>query len=76
MKRPVIRTRAGQMSWLQVLALIISGVAYVTGNMMTALIMLLVATLFGVAAMITRFRDAQRNDPELFRALQQRRRRR
>ncbi len=76
MKGPVIRTRSGQLSWLQVLALVISGVAYLLGSMTTAVIMLIVATLFGVAAMITKLRDAQRNDPELFRALQQRRRRR
>lgn len=71
-KRPQIRTRAGQLTWLQVLSLALSGVFFVMGSMLPALALLLVATLFGAAAAIRRVRDARQSHPELFR---QRRRR-
>lgn len=59
MKRRLIRTKAGQLTWLQVLALAISGVAYLMGSLTTAVVMLVVATVFGVAAAVIRVREAQ-----------------
>ena len=59
MRRRLIRTKAGQLTWLQVLALAISGVAYLMGSLTTAVVMLAVATIFGVAATVIRVREAQ-----------------
>lgn len=59
MKRPLIKTKAGQYSWLQFLALAISGIAYWLGSMTVAIAMLVVATLLGVAAMVYRLREAR-----------------
>jgi hypothetical protein len=58
-KGPLIKSKAGQYSWLQVLALVISGIAYVTGSMTVAIVMLAVATILGVASMIFRLREAR-----------------
>ncbi|MGE5618970.1 MAG: hypothetical protein ACM3US_06885 [Sphingomonadaceae bacterium] len=63
---PRIRSRAGQLTWLQVLSLAISGVFFVNGDQLPAMVMLVLATLFGVTAAIRRVRDAQRTHPELF----------
>ena len=68
-----IRTRSGQLGWLQVLSLAISAVFYAMGDIAPALLMLVLATLFGVTATMRRVRDAQRTNPELF---QQRKRKR
>jgi hypothetical protein len=56
---PVIKSKAGQYAWLQFLALIISGIAYVAGSMSVAIVMLGVATIMGVASMIIRLREAR-----------------
>ncbi len=67
MKRFQIQTRSGQLTWLQLLSLAISGLFFVIGSTVPAFVMLLLATLFGVAAMIRRYREAQHSNPELFR---------
>jgi hypothetical protein len=56
---PLIKSKAGQYSWLQVLALIASGIAYLAGSMTVAIVMLGVATVLGIAAMVMRLRDAR-----------------
>jgi hypothetical protein len=68
-----IQTRAGQLAWLQVLSLAISGLFYYLGDLLPALVMLVLATLFGVTATMRRARDAQRTHPELFQKRQRRR---
>lgn len=72
MKIPKIQTRSGQLAWLQVLSLVVSGIFFMLGSSMPAMLMLVVATLFGVTAAIRRARDVQRDHPEL---LQRKRRR-
>lgn len=69
-----IQSRAGQLTWLQVLSLAISGVFFYMGDMLPAMVMLVLATLFGVTAAMRRARDAQAAHPELFQRRQQRRR--
>ena len=59
MRLPQIKTKAGQFTWLQVLALAVSGVAFLLNSMLTALVMLFIATLFGIGAMIYRIREAK-----------------
>lgn len=59
MKLPVIKTRAGQYTWLQVLCLAISFGAYSMGSMTAAIVMLLVGTLFGIVATYARLQQAK-----------------
>ncbi|MHB0868980.1 MAG: hypothetical protein ACYC66_07495 [Chloroflexota bacterium] len=66
MKIPRIQTRSGQLTWLQVLSLMVSGIFFMFGSTLPAMLMLVVATLFGVTAAIRRARDAQREHPEMF----------
>ncbi len=68
MKLPQIRikTRAGQLTWLQLLSLGLSGLLYYLGDMLPAIVMLVLATLFGVTATMRRAQDARRTHPELF----------
>lgn len=73
--RQIIKSKAGRLTWLQVLALVVSGVAYLTGNMGMAVVFLAFATIMGLAAAVYRIKDAQRTDPELFRNLRRQRRR-
>ncbi len=60
LKGPVIRSKAGQYTWLQVLALAISIVAYIAGSMVVAIAMLVLGTVFGVLATYLRVREARR----------------
>ena len=66
MKGPLIKTKAGQYTWLQVLALAISAAFFVMGNMIVALILLLAGTAFGIVAAVIRVREAKRTNPEAF----------
>lgn len=59
MRGPIIKSKAGQYSWLQFLALVISGIAYVAGSTTVAIVMLGVATILGVASMVIRLREAR-----------------
>lgn len=59
MKFPVIRTRAGQYSWLQALSLVIATVAYFVDSMTVFVVMLIVGTLFGVLAFVMRLQQAK-----------------
>ncbi len=59
MRRRLIQSKTGQYSWLQVLALIASGVAYMLGSMTTAVVMLVVATALGVVVTVMRIRQAK-----------------
>lgn len=59
MKRRLIQSRAGQYTWLQVLALVLSAVGYLAGSMLMAIVMLLLATIFGVVATMDRVKRAR-----------------
>lgn len=54
-----IQSRAGRLSWLQLLALVIAGIAYYLNSTTTALAMLVLATVFGLVAAVIRVREAQ-----------------
>ncbi len=68
-----IQSRSAQLTWLQVLSLGLSALLYYIGDMLAAIVMLVLATLFGITAAMRRAQDAKRTHPELF---QQKRRRR
>ena len=53
------RTRPGQYTWLQVIMLAISVVAYLLGAIPVAVAFLLVGTFFGVLATLGRVKQAQ-----------------
>ena len=59
MKLPVIKSKAGQYTWLQVLSLAISIGAYVYGSMTAEIVMLLVGTFFGIVATYARIQEAK-----------------
>ena len=66
MKFPVIKTKAGQYTWLQVVCLVISGIAFWQNSMTVALVFLFIGTIFGVIAAISRVKEAQRTNPQAF----------
>ncbi len=66
MRGPLIKTKAGQYTWLQVLSLAISAAFFAMGNMAVAMVLLLVGTAFGIAAAVVRVREAKRTNPEAF----------
>ncbi len=75
MKLPQIRiqTRSSQLTWLQLLSLAVSGLFYYLGDMVPAVVMLVLATLFGVTAAMRRAQDARQTHPELFQKRQRNR---
>ncbi len=75
MKLPQIRIqgRSGQLTWLQLLSLAISGVFFYIGDMLPAMVMLVLGTLFGVAGAMRRAKEVRRDNPELFQKRQRRR---
>ncbi len=58
-KLPLIKTKAGQYTWLQLLTLAISIVAYMLGYMPLAIVMLLAGTFFGIIATYARVQEAK-----------------
>jgi len=65
-KRPLINTKSGQYTWLQLLSLVISGLFFWQGQMPIALVLLFLGTLFGVVGAIIRVREARQTNPEMF----------
>ena len=53
------QTRSGQYTWLQVIMLAVSVVAYLLGALPVAVAFLLVGTFFGVLATLGRVKQAQ-----------------
>ncbi len=60
MNRFSARTKAGQYTWLQLLGLGLSLVAYMLGMLPAAIVCLLFGTVFGVLATLARIKEAQR----------------
>lgn len=54
-----IKSRAGRFTWLQVLALALSAVGYLTQNVVLMLVMVVLASVFGILAMTARIQEAK-----------------
>jgi hypothetical protein len=68
-------TRNGQLTIAQVASLAVSGLFFISGNMVLAMAFLTLATLFGVTSAIRKYRDARKEYPEMFQQRQRKRRR-
>ena len=65
-------TRPGQYTWLQVLTLAVSVVAYLLGAIPVAIVFLLLGTIFGVLATIGRVKQAQQINRQTMRGRRRR----
>lgn len=66
------RTRAGQYTWLQVITLAVSVVAYLLGALPVAVAFLLLGTIFGVLATLGRVKQAQQINRQTMRGRRRR----